>query len=170
MAKEFTLKKTHLKHALLLVALLAAVFVVDVFADRDARAATAAATESVSELFRIDFRRGIAGQLPPCTETGRDFWTLHLTTVKETVESRGATIQGIGAVRNGNPQPYGGLAGQGQIVPVKLVIRSRNDGGEIETSESRVRVLMIKGDSGEWLLDGLVPDLPSQSRRPGGSL
>jgi hypothetical protein len=170
MTKEFTLNKTHLKHALLLVALLAAVFVVDALADRDARAATNAATDSVADLFRIDFRRGIAGQLPPCTETGRDFWTLHLTTIRDTIEASGATIQGVDAERDGSPQPYIGLAGEGQIVPVKLVIRSRNEGGEIETSESHVRVLMIKGGNGDWLLDSLAPDLPSQSRRPGGFL
>ena len=170
MAKEFTLNKAHLSHALLLVGLLAAIFVVDAFADRDPRAVTQAATEDVTDLFRIDFRRAIAGQLPPCTDVGRDFWTLQLTTVKKTLEASGATLQGVTAEQNGNPEPYQGLAGQGQVVPIRLVVTSRGDGGEIRTSESEVRVLMIKGENGQWLLDGLAPDLPSPSGRPGGSL
>ena len=34
--------------------------------------------------------------------------------------------------------------------------------GQIETSESEVRILMLKGQDGEWLLDGLAVDTPSR--------
>ena len=169
MAKEFTLRSTYLGHTLLLLAMVGTLFAVDRFADRDARAASAAAKEGVTELFRIDLGRDIARQLPPCTEMGRDFWTLHLMRLKEAAESSGLILQGITAARDGDPQPYTGLAGEGQIVPIKLLIRARNAGGETETSASHFQVLMIQGDDGEWLLDGLVPDLPYPSRG-GGAL
>ena len=160
--KELTLSKKHLKLAGLLIALLLGVLVIDVFADRDARDAANAAEESVVELFSIDFRRDIAGQLPPCTETGRTFWTTHLTTIKDAIEARGATIQSVQAERNGNPEPYSGLGGDGQIVPVRLTITSLDRNSQVETAESEVRILMIKNADGQWLLDGLAIDLPAQ--------
>ena len=154
--KELTLNKKHLKLAGLLIALLLGVLVIDTLADTDARNAGKAATESVTELFSIDFRRDIAGQLPPCTETGQTFWTTHLVTIKDAIEAQGATIQSVRAERSGRPEPYSGLGGEGQIVPVRLTVTSLDKHGEAETSESKVRVLMIKGQDDQWLLDGLA--------------
>jgi hypothetical protein len=154
--KELILSKKHLKLAGLLIALLLGVLVIDTLADTDARNAGRAATESVTDLFRIDFRRDIADQLPPCTETGQTFWTTHLATIKDAIKAQGATIQSIQAERSRTPEPYSGLGGEGQIVPVRLTVTSLDKRGKAEASESRVRVLMIKGQDGQWLLDGLA--------------
>jgi hypothetical protein len=157
--QEIQLSKKHIKYVLLLAALLLGVLVIDVFADKDARDAAKTAEESLVELFSIDFRRDIAAQLPPCTETGREFWMLHLGTIQDAFKARGATVQGVRAERNGAPEPYTGIGGEGQIgqiVPVKLTIAVQSKDGQIETSESEIRILMIKGQDGEWLLDGLA--------------
>jgi len=160
--KELTLSKKHLKLAGLLIALLLGVLVIDTLADTDARNAGKAATESVTDLFRIDFRRDIASQLPPCTETGQAFWQTHLATIEDAIEAQGMTIQSVQAERNGQPEPYSGLGGEGQIVPVRLTITSLDKEGQVETAESEIRILMIKGTDGQWLLDGLAVDLPAQ--------
>jgi hypothetical protein len=157
--RELTLNKKHLKLAGLLIALLLGVLVVDTLADADARNAGKAATESVSGLFSIDFGRDIAGQLPPCTDTGRTFWTTHLATIRDTIEAKDATIQSIGAERTGTPEPYIGLGGEGQIVPIRLTITSLGKGDQVETARSDIRVLMIKSADDRWLLDGLAVDL-----------
>ena len=162
MAREITLNKKHLKYAGLLIALLLCVVAIDVFADQNAREASKAATESVTELFSVDLRRDVAGQLPPCTETGRAFWAMHLASIKDAAKARDVTVLSVKAERNGSPEPYKGIGGEGQIVPVKLTITSQGTGGRAETSESRVRVLMIKGEGDEWLLDGLAVQLPSR--------
>jgi len=159
--QEIQLSKKHIKYVLLLGALLLGVLVIDVFADKDARDAAKTAEESVVELFSIDFRRDIAAQLPPCTETGREFWTLHLGTIQDTAKANGAAVQSIKAERNGSPEPYSGIGGEGQIVPVTLTIAVQDKDGRIETSESEIQILMIKGQDGEWLLDGLAVDTPS---------
>lgn len=160
--KQLTLNKKHLKLAGLLIVLLLGVLAVDTLADTGARKASKAATESVSKLFSIDFKRDIAAQLPPCTETGQAFWTMHLATIKDAIKAQGATIQSVKAERNGDPEPYSGIAGKGQIVPVRLTITSLDRNGQSQTSESDVRVLMIKGPDDQWLLDGLAVELPSQ--------
>lgn len=160
--KELTLNKKHLKLVGLLIALLLGVLVIDTLADTDARNAGKTATESVVDLFTIDFRRDIAGQLPPCTETGQAFWTTHLATIEDAVKAQGTTIQSVRAERNGNPEPYSGLGGEGQIVPVRLTITSLDNSGQAETAESEIRVLMIKSPDGQWLLDGLAVDLPGR--------
>ena len=160
--RELTLNKKHLKLAGLLIALLLGVLVIDTLADTDARNAGKTATESVTDLFRIDFRRDIASQLPPCTETGQAFWTTHLATIEDAIEAQGATIQSVQAERNGNPEPYSGLGGEGQIVPVRLTITSLDKSGQVETAESEIRILIIKSADGQWLLDGLAVDLPTQ--------
>jgi hypothetical protein len=160
--QEIRLSKKHIKYVLLLAALLLGVLAIDVFADKDAHDAAKAAEEGVVELFSIDFRRDIAAQLPLCTETGREFWTLHLGTIQDAFKAKGATVQSVRAERNGNPEPYSGIGGEGQIVPLKLTIAVQSMGGQIETSESKVRILMLKGQDGEWLLDGLAVDLPSR--------
>jgi hypothetical protein len=160
--KELTLNKKHLKLAGLLIALLLGVLVIDTLADTDARNAGKIATESVTDLFRIDFRRDIASQLPPCTKTGQKFWTTHLTTIKDAIKAKGATIQSVQAERNGNPEPYSGLGGEGQIVPVRLTIASLDKSGQVETAKSEIRVLMIKSTDGQWLLDGLAVEQPTQ--------
>ena len=160
--RELTLNKKHLKLAGLLIALLLGVLVIDALADTDARNAGKKATESVTDLFRIDFRRNIAGQLPPCTESGQAFWTTHLATIKDAIEAQGMTIQSIQAERNGQAEPYSGLGGDGQIVPVRLTITSLDKESQVETAESEIRILMIKGTDGQWLLDGLAVDLPAQ--------
>ena len=159
--QEIQLSKKHIKYVLLLGALLLVVLVIDVFADKDARDAAKTAEESVVELFSIDFRRDIAAQLPPCTETGREFWTLHLGTIRDAAKARDAAVQSVKAERNGDPEPYSGIGGEGQIVPVTLTIAVQGKDGQIETSESEIRILMIKGQDGEWLLDGLAVDTPS---------
>ena len=159
--KELALNKKHLKLAGLLIALFLGVLVIDTLADTDARNAGKAATESVTDLFSIDFKRDIAGQLPPCTQTGRTFWTMHLTTIKDAIKTQGAAIQSVKAERNGPPEPYSGLGGEGQIVPVRLTITSLDSSGQVKTAESEVRVLMIKGQDRQWLLDGLAVDLPA---------
>jgi hypothetical protein len=135
--------------------------VIDVFADKDARDAAKTAEESVVELFSIDFRRDIAAQLPPCTETGQEFWTLHLGKIRDAAKTRDATVQSVKAERNGAPEPYRGIGGEGQIVPVTLTIAVQSKDGQIETSESEIQILMIKGQDDEWLLDGLAVDTPS---------
>ena len=162
MQKEVTINKKHLKYAGLLIALLLCVVVIDVFADQDAREASKAGTESLTELFSIDLRRDIARQLPPCTETGRQFWTMHLASIQDAAKAKDVTILSVEAERNGNPEPYEGIGGEGQIVPVKLTITSQVKGGQTETSTSYVRALMIKGEGDEWLLDGLAVELPSR--------
>jgi hypothetical protein len=156
--KEFTLDRKHLKLAGLLVALLLGVLVIDALAGADARTTAKATTESMTRLFGIDFERDIASQLPTCTETGRAFWTTHLTTIRDAIKAKGLTIQRVTAERNGNPDPYSGLGGEGQIVPVHLTITSLDRNGKADTAESDVRVLMIKGHGGQWLLDGLALD------------
>ena len=160
--KELTLNVKHLKLAGLLITLLLGVLAIDTLSNTDARVASKAATESTTELFRIDFTRDIAGQLPPCTEAGQQFWTTHLATIGSAVQAKGATIRSVQAERAGNPEPYNGLGGEGQIVPVRLTITSLNKGDQVETAESEIRVLMIKGADGQWLLDGLAVDLPAQ--------
>ena len=160
--KELTLNKKHLKLAGLLIALLLGVLVIDTLADTDARNAGKTATESMTDLFRIDFRRDIVGQLPPCTETGQEFWTTHLATIKDAIKTQGATIQSVQAERSGDPEPYRGLGGEGQIVPVRLTITSLDKSDQVETAKSDIRVLMIKNQDGQWLLDGLAVDLPKQ--------
>jgi hypothetical protein len=160
--KELTLSKKHLKLAGLLIALLLGVLVIDTLADTDARNASKRATESVTELFSIDFRRDIAVQLPPCTETGQVFWTTHLAAIGDAIEAKGATIQSVQAERSGTSEPYSGLGGEGQIVPVRLTITSLDKRGKAEISESKVRALMIKGQDGQWLLDGLAVETPTQ--------
>jgi hypothetical protein len=160
--KELTLNKKHLKLAGLLLALLLGVLVIDTLAATDARNAGKTATESVTELFSIDFRRDIAGQLPPYTETGRTFWTTHLATIEDTIKAQGATVQSVQAERSGNPEPYSGLGGEGQIVPVRLTITSLDKDDQVKTAESEIRVLMIKSADDQWLLDGLAVDLPAQ--------
>ena len=100
--RELTLNKKHLKLAGLLIALLLGVLVIHALADTDARNAGKRATESVTDLFRIDFRRDISSQLPPCTETGQAFWTTHLATIEGAIEAQGMTIQSIQAERSGN--------------------------------------------------------------------
>ena len=154
--QEIQLSKKHIRYVLLLGALLLGVLVIDVFADKDARDAAKAAEESMVELFSIDFRRDIAAQLPPCTETGREFWTLHLGTIRDAAKARGAAVQSVKAERNGDPEPYSGIGGEGQIVPVKLTIAVQSKDGQIETSKSETRILMLKDQDGEWLLDGLA--------------
>lgn len=156
--RELTLNKKHLKLAGLLIALLLGVLVIDALADTEARNVGKAAAESVADLFTIDFRHDIAGQLPPCTETGRAFWTTHLAAL----EPQGATIHSVHAERNGPPEPYDGLGGTGQIVPLRLTITSLDQEGETKTAESQVRVVMIQDQDGRWLLDGLAVDLPVQ--------
>ena len=160
--KELTLNKRHLKLAGLLIALLLGVLVIDTLADTEARNAGKAATQSVTKLFSIDFRRDIASQLPPCTETGQEFWTTHLATIKDAIHAQGATIQSVRAEKSGIPEPYNGLGGEGQIVPARLTITSLDKSGQVDAAESTVRVLMIKGQDGQWLLDGLAVDLPLQ--------
>ena len=160
--KELTLNKKHLKLAGLLIALLLGVLVIDTLADTDTRNAGKRATESVTDLFHIDFRRNIAEQLPPCTESGQAFWTTHLATIKDAIEAQGMTIQSVQAERSGKPEPYNGLGGEGQIVPVRLMITSLDKSGQAETAESEIRVLVIKGADGQWLLDGLAVDRPTQ--------
>jgi hypothetical protein len=160
--KELTLSKRHLKLAGLLIALLLGVLVIDTLADTDARTAGKAATESVTDLFSIDFRRDIAGQLPPCTDTGRTFWTTHLAAIGDAIEAKGATIQSVMAERSGTPEPYSGLGGEGQIVPVWLTIASLDKRGKAEMAQSEVRVLMIKGQDDQWLLDGLSVEVLPQ--------
>ena len=160
--QEIQLSKKHIKYVLLLGALLLGVMVIDVIADKDARNAAKTAEESMVELFSIDFRRDIAAQLPPCTETGREFWTLHLGTIRGAAKARGAIVQSIRAGRNGDPEPYSGIGGDGQIVPVELTITVQSKSGQTETSESEIRILMLKGQDGEWLLDGLAVDTPSR--------
>jgi len=160
--QEIQLSKKHIKYVLLLAALLLGVLVIDVLADRDARDAAKAAEESIVDLFSIDFRRDIAAQLPPCTETGREFWTLHLGTIRDAAKAKGATVQSVKAERNGDPEPYSGIGGAGQTVPVKLAITVQSKDGQVETSKSEIRILMVKGWDGEWLLDGLAVDTPSE--------
>jgi hypothetical protein len=160
--RELTLNKKHLKLAGLLLALLLGVLVIDTLADTDARNADKTATENVADLFAIDFRRDIAGQLPPCTETGQAFWTTHLATIRDAIKAQGATIQSVQAERSGQPEPYRGIGGDGQIVPVRLTITSLDKGDQVKTAESEIRVLMIKSTDGQWLLDGLAVDLPTQ--------
>jgi hypothetical protein len=160
--QEIQLSKKHIKYVLLLAALLLGVLVIDVFADKDARDAAKTAEESMVELFSIDFGRDIAAQLPPCTETGREFWTPHLGTIRGAAKARGAIVQSIRAGRNGDPEPYSGIGGDGQIVPVELTITVQSESGQTETSESEIRILMLKGRDGEWLLDGLAVDTPSR--------
>ncbi len=159
--KELNLNKKHLKLAGLLIVLLLGVLAVDTLADTGARRAGKAATESVSKLFSIDFKRDIAAQLPPCTETGQAFWTMHLTTIKDAIKAQGATIQSVKAERSGDPEPYSGIGGEGQIVPIRLTITSLDKNGRAETAESDIRVLMIQGPDNQWLLDGLAVELPS---------
>lgn len=158
MIKEMKINKKYVRYAVLLLVLLACVLVADAITDADARNSGKVAPESVAELFSIDFRRPIADQLPPCTEIGREFWTMHLTTIQSAAQSQDITIQSVKAVRDGEPEAYSGLAGQGQIVPINLTIVSQDKSGKSETTSSRFRVLMIKGEKGEWLLDGLVVD------------
>jgi hypothetical protein len=160
--KELTLNKKHMRLAGLLIALLLGVLVIDILADTDARNAGKAATESATELFSIDFKRDIAGQLPPCTETGQAFWTTHLATIKDSIKAQGATIQSVQAEQSGDPEPYSGLGSEGQIVPVRLTITSLDKSNQVGTAASQVRVLMIKNPDGQWLLDGLAVDLPAQ--------
>jgi hypothetical protein len=160
--QEIQLSKKHIKYALLLGALLLCVLVIDVFADRDARDAAKTAEERAVELFSIDFRRDVSVQLPPCTETGRAFWTLHLETIRDAAKAREAIVRSVKAERSGEPEPYGGIGGEGQIVPVRLAITVQDKDGQVETSESEIRILMIKDQDGEWLLDGLIADTPSE--------
>jgi hypothetical protein len=157
--KELTLSKKDLKLAGLLIVLLLGVLVIDTLADTDARNAGKAATEGATDLFSIDFRRDITGQLPPCTRAGQEFWTTHLATIEDAIKAKGATIQSVQAELDGNPEPYTGLGGEGQIVPVRLTITSLDKSNQVGTAESKVRVLMIKSADGHWLLDGLAVGL-----------
>ncbi|MBN1581447.1 MAG: hypothetical protein JXA89_12160 [Anaerolineae bacterium] len=154
--KELNINKKHLKYVGLLVALLLCVIVVDALAGKDARDAGKTAEDSVVNLFDIDLTQDVAGQLPPCTQTGREFWTLHLTTIRDAARAKGLTIQNANAVVDGKPEPYLGIGGEGQIVPVQITITTQDEQGRAETATSTVRVLMIKGENGQWLLDGLA--------------
>jgi hypothetical protein len=160
--RVFTLSKKRLKLAGLLIVLLLGVLVVDALADADARHASRTATESVTDLFRIDFSRDIAGQLPPCTETGQAFWTTHLAAIRGQIEAQDTILRSVHAERNGRPKPYSGLGGEGQIVPVRLTVTSLDRGDQVKTAESEIRVLMVRSADGQWLLDGMAVDLPRQ--------
>lgn len=160
--KELNINKKYLKYAGLLVVLLLCVIVVDHLVDKDSKDAGQAAENGIAGLFDIDFRQDIAGQLPPCTETGKEFWTLHLATIANATRTNGRTVQNARAVVNGKPESYQGMGGEGQIVPVQITITTQDKNGNAETATSAVRVLMIKGENGQWLLDGLAVELPGQ--------
>ena len=162
MPKELNLNKRTLKLLAMLIVLFLGVLTVDAISKADGRKAGQEAVDNVSALFKVDFRRPLAAQLPPCTETGQAFWTAHLGTIKDVVEAQGATIQSVRAERSGQPEPYNGIGGEGQIVPLRLTLTTLDKAGQPQTSTSEVRVLMIQGTDGQWLLDGLAVDLPSQ--------
>ena len=163
MPKELNLNKRTLKLLAMLIVLFLAVLAVDAIGKADAKKAGQTAEDSVAALFSIDFRRPIAAQLPPCTETGQAFWTMTLARVAELAHARDAEVQGVRVDVDGKAEPYSGLGGEGQIVPVKLVITTLDRRGQTETAVSEVRILMIKGKDDLWLLDALVPDLPASA-------
>jgi len=150
----------YLKLGGLLLILLLGVLLIDVIGKADGRKAGQAAEESVVDLFRIDFTRPIDGQLPPCTETGKAFWLTHLAAIQTTLAAQEKTIQSVQVKRNGEPEPYKGIGGEGQIVPLQLTLTALDPIGQTETTVSDVRVLMIKGPDNQWLLDGPAIDLP----------
>jgi hypothetical protein len=87
---------------------------------------------------------------------------MHLASIKDAAQARDVTVLSVKAERNGSPEPYKGIGGEGQIVPVKITITSQGKGGQSEIAESQVRVLMIRAEGDGWLLDGLALEVPSR--------
>ncbi len=162
MTKEITIKKKYVKYGLWLLLALMIVVGLEFLPDPEAQSSDAAtaAKEGMIALFSIDFRRDVAGQLPPCTVFGQEFWPSYLDTVRQEIKEQGWLIRSATGEQKGNPEPYNGLAGKGQIVPVKLSITYRNQSGRSETRESELQVLMIQNENDEWLLDAPVLELP----------
>ncbi len=166
--KELNLSTKNVKRLGMLLVLFLGVVAITAIGKADGKKAGQTAEESVTALFSIDFKRDIAAQLPPCTESGKAFWTMTLTQVADLARTHDAEIQGVRADVNGKPEPYSGIGGEGQIMPVTLAIITRDRDGQTQTEVSEIRVLMIKGEDGQWLLDSLAPELPGQSLKLGG--
>ena len=154
--------KRNVKYLIMLLVLFAGLVIVTTLGKADAKKAGQAAEENVAALFKIDFSRPIDAQLPPCTESGRAFWTTTLSQIAGIAQAEQAEITGVEAEVNGKAQAYTGIGGEGQIVPVKLTITTVDKDGQTQTDVSEVDVLMIEGENDQWLLDALAPDVPGK--------
>ena len=152
--------KRNIKYLIMLAVLFAGVVIVTSLSKADAKKAGQAAEENVAALFKIDFDRPIDAQLPPCTESGKVFWTDMLEQTADIAEAEQAEITGVQAEVNGKGKAYSGIGGEGQIVPVKITITTVDKSRETRTDVSEVNVLMIEGENDQWLLDALTPDVP----------
>jgi hypothetical protein len=159
MTKELRISKKNIKYLALLVVLFSGAVIITSLSKADTKKAGQTAEENVAELFRIDFDRPIDVQLPPCTESGKTFWIATLEQIAGIAKSKQAEITGVQAKVNGKTKEYDGIAGEGQIVPVKLTVTTVDKNGETLTEVSEVDVLMIKGETDQWLLDALAPDV-----------
>jgi len=160
MTRELNISKKNIKYLILLAVLFAGGVIVTSLSKADTKKAGQAAEENVAALFKIDFDRPIDEQLPPCTESGKVFWTGMLEQIADIADSKQAEITGVEAEVNGKAKPYSGIGGEGQIVPVKLTVTTVDKNGETLTDVSKVNVLMIEGENDQWLLDALAPDVP----------
>jgi hypothetical protein len=156
------LKKRNIKYLFMLLVLFAGIVTITSLSKADAKKAGQAAEENVAALFKIDFDRPIDAQLPPCTESGKAFWTATLPQIAGIAQAEQAQITGVEAEVSGKAKAYTGISGEGQIVPVKLTITTVDKGGQTQTEVSEVDVLMIKGENDQWLLDALAPDVPGK--------
>ena len=160
MTREITIKKKYLKYGLWFLLVIAIIVALEFLPDQENADAAVAAQEGMTALFSIDFRRDVAAQLPPSTVFGQKFWSSHLDTIRQEIKEQSWAIHSAKAEQNGRPVLYDGLAGKGQVIPIKLSITYRHQDGQTETRESLMRVLMIQNDD-EWLLDGPAVKLPA---------